>query len=322
MRTVPHASNVRQPTSRGLGMRMQNLLFRLARQLQIQNYPHAGNAPREDIATMTDSNNLMESNIDSTGQAAAAPYGQIITPRIELWRDVIRYSVEGWVGDRTHEMIGLLDHVHRQAGIVGDIVEIGVHQGMLLLLLAAVRRTNERVIGLDVFDSQHANIDNSGSGAYNIAMAAIEKHYSSEASMICLMQIDSMAINSRNISNYIPSNIRLFSVDGGHTREHVLNDLCLAQDSIVSGGVIMLDDFFGPHWPSVTEGYNAFMQSQNKKLAPFLFFQNKLYLTTISEHKTILDAVRTNVRSVFGNDLDSGLWKTVEISGFPVLVRG
>ncbi len=83
----------------------------------------------------------------------------------------------------------------------------------------------------------------------------------------------------------------------------------------------MLDDFLGPHWPSVTEGFFHFMDSFNRRLSPFLFFQNKLFLTTYSEHKQLSERFRHHLDLVVGNDIHSGLWKYVEIRGFSVLSR-
>lgn len=245
-----------------------------------------------------------------------------MTPRIERWRDEIRYRIEGWVGDRTHEIVAVIDRVQRNLAIEGDIAEIGVHQGMLLLLLAAVRRTPERVVGLDLFDMQGLNVDASGQGAHDIAKGAIEQFYPEETDVVTLRSADSMAITTLNLQDYIPRPVRLFSVDGGHTREHVLNDLSLAQLAIVGGGVVMLDDFFGPHWPTVTDGYYAFMATQNRRLAPFLIFQNKLYLTTISDHKRILETFATYLAEHLGEGMHDGLWKYVTLSGFSVLARG
>ncbi len=82
--------------------------------------------------------------------------------------------------------------------------------------------------------------------------------------------------------------IRLFSIDGGHHIEHVINDLSIAQELLCPRGIVLLDDFFGPLWPTVTEGFFEYMKRRNARLAPLLVFQNKLFLTTYSEQPAML----------------------------------
>jgi hypothetical protein len=54
--------------------------------------------------------------------------------------------------------------------------------------------------------------------------------------------------------------------------------------STVPGGIVALDDYMSLHWLGVTRGVLPLMASQNRRLKPFLYFQNKLFLTTVSEH--------------------------------------
>jgi hypothetical protein len=73
------------------------------------------------------------------------------------------------------------------------------------------------------------------------------------------------------------------------------------------------------HWPGVTEGFYSFMQTGNRRLKPFLYFQNKLFLTTISEHAPCLQQFRTGIEAICGDEFRSGRWKEVEIAGSPCL---
>ncbi len=51
--------------------------------------------------------------------------------------------------------------------------------------------------------------------------------------------------------------IRLFSIDGGHTVQHVTADLTLAENSLVNGGFVLVDDYCDPGLPGVTVGNGA-----------------------------------------------------------------
>jgi hypothetical protein len=84
---------------------------------------------------------------------------------------------------------------------------------------------------------------------------------------------------------------------------------------LVPGGIVALDDYMSVHWPGVTEGFYRFMYSQNRRLKPFLYFQNKLFLTTVSEHAGCLQQFRTAIEAICGDEVRVGRWKEVEIAG-------
>jgi hypothetical protein len=44
------------------------------------------------------------------------------------------------------------------------VAEIGVHHRKLIILLANLRRQDERAFAVDIFDDQHLNPDGSGCG--------------------------------------------------------------------------------------------------------------------------------------------------------------
>lgn len=240
-------------------------------------------------------------------------------PRVEAFTETIRPTLEGWVGPRLPLVIDILDKVQSDLGIDGDIAEIGVHHGLFLLLLAATRRGEQSVRAFDIFEQQELNVDHSGMGS-SVALAnAIRRHYPAEESWFVVTQIDSLAIRPPDLARFFPKSVRLFSVDGGHTIVHVNNDLNIAQDVMAPGGIVMLDDFFGPHWPDVTVGFLQFMSRMNRRLAPFLFFENKLFLTTFSEHALVSARFRSKLSRAIGEEMRNGLWKDVELSGFRVL---
>src|SRR5204863_3386019 len=115
--------------------------------------------------------------------------------------------------------------------------------------------------------------------------------------------------------------VKFLSVDAGHTVHHACNDLLLAQEVLVPGGIVALDDFMAALWPGVTEGFFRFMNSMNRRLRPFMYFQNKLFLTTISEHALYLQQFRAAAEAICGDEFRGDRWATVEIAGADCLVR-
>lgn len=106
---------------------------------------------------------------------------------------------------------------------------------------------------------------------------------------------------------------------GGHNVKHVINDMSLAQELIVPGGVILLDDFLGPHWPRVSEGFFEYMRVANRRLAPFLIFQNKLFLTTYSEHPQFSAKFRKLIDRAVGSEIHTRRWRYTQIGEHKVL---
>ncbi|CCG42863.1 conserved hypothetical protein [Magnetospirillum molischianum DSM 120] len=187
------------------------------------------------------------------------------------------------------------------------------------MLLAAVRRSGETIRAFDVFENQSANVDASGKGSRGIFEAAIARWYNPADFVVT--QVDSLEMRGAATGRYLPNPVRLFSVDGGHTRVHAWNDLMIANDVMVSGGVVILDDFFAVLWPGVTEGFFEFMRAPRVKIAPLCFFENKLYMTTATEQPDMLARLRLKLEAAIGDEIHNGLWKYVELAGYTVLVR-
>ena len=232
---------------------------------------------------------------------------------------VFSSSMEGWVGDRIYQIVDFANNYHETMNITGDIAEIGIHHGKLFFILCAAAKMEDRCIAVDVFERQELNLDQSGSGSQRIFESNLDQLFPDLRQNCDILAMDSMAIPVSVARQILSSRgLRLMSIDGGHTIQHVVNDLSIAQEIVNPGAVILLDDFFGPHWPSVTEGFFTFMSRFNRRLAPFLVFQNKLFLTTYSEHASVLSEVRAYIERTAGDEIHHR-WKYTTICGFQVL---
>lgn len=216
-------------------------------------------------------------------------------------------------------MVRFCDAVHERMDVQGDIVEIGIHHGKLFFILAAAARENERCIAIDLFNNQSLNIDSSGHGDYGRFTQNIETLFPQIKPQLKIIEGDSMSIPVARADRVVGTEgVRLFSVDGGHTKHHVLQDMSIAQELVVSGGVVLLDDFLGPHWVGVTEGFFEYMATLNRRFAPFMVFENKLFLTTFSEQPAMLVAVREFIEAEYGDEIHNR-WRYIDICGFQVL---
>src|ERR1041385_1858191 len=73
--------------------------------------------------------------------------------------------IDGWMYQTTAIAMMELLWVQEEAGLAGNIAEIGVHHGCSALALVAAARPNETVIAIDLFDRQELNVDDSGAGS-------------------------------------------------------------------------------------------------------------------------------------------------------------
>ena len=228
-------------------------------------------------------------------------------------------NVEGWVGHRIVQILEFIREYHEAHNVVGDICEIGVHHGKLFFVMAHLARPEEKCIAADIFERQDLNIDQSGKGSLEQFKTHLREGFPELVAQVKTVACDSMSITPSSARSALGTNgVRVFSVDGGHTVAHVVNDLCLAQELLVPGGIVLLDDFFGIAWPGVTEGYFKYMDGANRRLLPFLTFQNKLFLTTLSEKNDIAKSFRTYIDPIVGDEIHQR-WKYTYLSGTQVL---
>ena len=234
-------------------------------------------------------------------------------------RIVTEANIEGWMGGNIHHVVSFIDGLHQERGLRGDIAEIGIHHGRLFFVLAAAARGDETCFAIDLFDQQDLNIDFSGQGSQTAFLQYAETLFPEVMPRLKLVAGDSMGLTQPYLRDRIPTQgLRIFSIDGGHTPPHAINDLIIAQELLLGGGLVLLDDYFGPHWPGVTEGFFRFMADHNRRLAPLMIFENKLFLTTFSEHAQILARLEDHMHGVFG-DLFAVKWKYTDLCGFRTL---
>lgn len=204
--------------------------------------------------------------------------GESIRVRLERYCARNHRFVEGWLLPAAIVAIRELAKVQRQLGISGPACEIGVHHGRLFILLHLLRVQGERSLAIDLFEDQDQNIDGSGKGS-RLALLANLQRYGGGTEDVELLAENSLRLTPERIVGLCGGPPRLFSIDGGHTAEATRNDLRLAHDAVCDGGLVILDDYFNPHWPSVSEGACSFFRHDNAKLTPVAIGANKFIFT-------------------------------------------
>ena len=112
-----------------------------------------------------------------------------------------------------------------------------------------------------------------------------------------IIKRDSLQVETKELIEKANGPYRMFSVDGGHSTDVALHDLRLANEVLVDGGIIMLDDYFDPKFPGVSEAVCRFflLHSGEVRVAHLFITGNKLFLETTNYaqlyRKAIDDAI-------------------------------
>lgn len=179
-------------------------------------------------------------------------------------------KIHGWCEPFTAE---IMHYLAKEQQITGDILEIGIHHGKSFIPIASAVKKDEKAIAVDVFENQDLNIDKSGLGDRHI----FEKNLTIflPEQIVQIKTESSINLSKKDFDN----NVRLVSIDGGHTEEITFSDICLAS-SITNNddALVFLDDIFNKCWPGVKRGFDRFIAEYPDDFAIIALIPNKLVL--------------------------------------------
>lgn len=177
-----------------------------------------------------------------------------------------QHTVFGWLEELGLLFIDALERAQRDAGVSGNVAEIGIHHGKLFLVLSLLRGVGETAVAIDVFEDQHLNVDASGLGDRG-AFEANLRRWHRDATGIVVHQADSRTVSGADLRDLAGGPCRLVSIDGGHTAELTEQDLGTAADALADGGIVILDDCFNALFPAVSEGAQQFLRRRHDIVA-------------------------------------------------------
>jgi SAM-dependent methyltransferase len=226
---------------------------------------------------------------------------------------LVGYStIAGWgVNDYLVRIFLALDQYQKSRSIVGNLFELGVFHGRVLILLGLAARDNERVVALDLFETfQSHNIDRSGiADSEHFTREIVEQNlvrYGLQEKADLIVG-DSLFIDFSKHPTL--SNVRFAHIDGAHYVDALVNDLVKTQQIMASGGIIVVDDYNHPGFPGVNEGCHRFLSLATPRLViPFAVGMNKLFLTTHSYHAHLIKYMHEILIKPYG--------KLVKLHGF------
>lgn len=183
--------------------------------------------------------------------------------------------MQGWLAWTDAVLMARVVEIQRARNAIGAVVEIGVHHGKSIRVLARLM-PEASLYAIDVFERQEANIDGSGAGDREIFEASMRDVPGVEDRLT----IDARASNEVTADDILTAvgPVAFFHIDGGHNLDAVKHDLELAEKCIAPEGVIVVDDVFRPQWPEVSIAVGAFLNSRAAQFTLVAHGQNKSLL--------------------------------------------
>lgn len=178
-------------------------------------------------------------------------------------------------------IITILSRLQHENGLYGTLAELGVHHGRFTGFLFVTARDTEKLVVADLFlELQHQNIDKSGLGDRRRFLEGVKTYGLQEEDLHLILSSSTDQIPFDWAARAGFEAFRMISVDAGHTAELTFNDLELAFCNLLTGGIVILDDFFHSTWPGVTEAlFHFFSMGPEPEVYPLLSCENKLFLT-------------------------------------------
>ena len=137
-----------------------------------------------------------------------------------------------------------LMRIQSEMGISGPAGEIGTFEGRFFIAMAHALQPGEKALGIDLFDWPNPEI-------IDRFHANCNKHGVPEDRRIT-WKTDSRTMQPEDILAKVGGQkLRLFHIDGEHSRDALSRDLVRATAVLAPEGIIVLDDMLHPGYPTL-----------------------------------------------------------------------
>jgi len=157
-------------------------------------------------------------------------------------------TVRGGLQDIDARVILAVDELQRAAAITGDLIEIGVSDGQVAILLGYCVQASQRLVVCDTFKETNEHLAENARRHQGLQRSEFEQHYLRFHPTLP----DIIAGRSNEIDrDRLAARFRLIHLAGSHAYADVRIDILIALRLLGPGGVVILDDWSQPHAPGV-----------------------------------------------------------------------
>jgi hypothetical protein len=212
-------------------------------------------------------------------------------------------SIPGWFADDDVALFRWAHAVQVDAGIHGDLLEIGVYQGRSAILLGYFVRGGERLVVCDPFGGP---VEDAANTAENTRFYGALQRRDFERNfrrfhhgLPVVLDCPSCRIVEHGA---LAPTFRFVHVDGSHVYDVVRGDIDVARRLLIDGGLVVLDDFRAPHTPGVAAA--AWQELARGDLAAVCVTDQKLYACWSRDHAEYVAALERRVADFLAADVD------------------
>jgi hypothetical protein len=221
------------------------------------------------------------------------------------------HRIEGWFAFDAALLFMKYNQLAFSPGEMGNVLEIGVHQGLSTIAIAALKGPGKQLTAIDLFeDQQNKNVSGSGSGDRGRFEKNMREFYP-DCSFLRVIARPSGELTASDLG----SGFTFLHIDGGHSPEETYRDLKLCHDVLADGGLIALDDYFNPEHPGVCEGAVEFSLRHPGSLRPLVAGYNKVLFQKAHDKSP-------NVNAAFLRAFPDLEYKTVRMWKSEVILLG
>lgn len=177
-------------------------------------------------------------------------------------------KMSGWLSPASHGIISFLFDYQSKINIVGNIGEIGVWEGKTASIICNYCRDEESVFLIDpiISNNQETILRNIDDLCRKLPKSLYLCNILSEKFLTIY--------NDSNLFN----SFRFFHIDGCHTGSSVFSDMKLVDKLLSNNSVLVIDDFFNPGYPQITEAVYRYVFEYPYSFRIFFVGFNKAYL--------------------------------------------
>jgi predicted O-methyltransferase YrrM len=150
-------------------------------------------------------------------------------------------------------------HIQSDLGVTGHVAEIGTFEGRFFIALAHALKPGEKAVGIDLFDWPNPEV-------IDRFHANCRKHGVPDDRRVTL-KADSRTMTPETVLDAAGGPIRLFHIDGEHSRAALTRDLALATAVMADGGLIILDDMLHPGYPTLMVAVQHYLETHPDMVA-------------------------------------------------------
>jgi predicted O-methyltransferase YrrM len=172
-------------------------------------------------------------------------------------------NVPGWFYPESIAIWDTLLSYQEASHIAGNLLEIGVYQGKSAAMAVLHRRGEETCVLVDPLPLH---------GVRQRIEQALP-----EAKCQYIQEMSQYLVRHAFVRE-AARDFRWIHIDGEHSAQAVQNDLSIAETLLSERGIVVIDDFFSPFYPQITQAVFRFIDANPGRLNLVLCGYNKGYL--------------------------------------------